>query len=763
MKQILLLLALTLSFTALAQKGTISGTISDKSLNNEPLPFANIVIKDTTIGVNTDETGKYSLSIEAGTYTIQFSFVGYETVEQQVTVTAGQTVTVNVSLGAGSYTLKDVEIQATGNREKETALLVEQKKAVEIKQSIGAQEMSRKGVGDVEEGLTKITGITKVGSRGIFVRGLEDRYNNLLINTLAAPTNNPFKKIIPLDLFPTDIVGVIDVYKTFNTNIYGDFAGGTFDIQTSIGNKSVTRISGGVGYTTNNNLEDFLLSDDAKTTEGFFGFNGKDRELPALLGNSPASHTFTPEESKKSFKSGFNAHKTRSPLNSEISFLHAEKFNFKNDAKFSYLFSLNFDNSYSIRSGVDRTLDFPSTGFIYITDFKKKTFSYKTSTTSLIGLNYSTERLKLTSNTLFIKTTDNTIEDQFGNTSPGQGNRLIRTNQLDRSDYLNTQLLGDYALTADKNQNLKAGISFAMTKYQQPDRKSFEGDQSSMEDSQITTNYGTFLRQYLTVDGNYFVSGMAEYSLKFGNKDKQHKLSVGYDGSINDMETSYRFIAGHTSISNPNPGGFTTNLNSIDTQINADLASNNFYFEENTGSTYKVKLREMVNAGYGNVLLKFADKWEVNGGVRLESSNRETKLRYQGSQTAPFHTKKYDNFYVLPSVNIKYLATEKANFRFAASKTYTRPVIMESFPLTYLNPDGTSVQGNPILKNSENYNSDLKFEIFPTSKEIFAITAFGKLLQDPIERAYIRNATSGRVESYLNSDNAKLFGVEAEA
>jgi hypothetical protein len=62
--------------------------------------------------------------------------------------------------------------------------LLEQKKAVEIKQSIGACEMSLKGVSDVEEGLSKITGIVKVESRGLFVRGLEDRYNNLLINDL---------------------------------------------------------------------------------------------------------------------------------------------------------------------------------------------------------------------------------------------------------------------------------------------------------------------------------------------------------------------------------------------------------------------------------------------------------------------------------------------------------------------------------------------------------------------------------------------------
>ena len=230
-------------------KGTIKGTLTDKEANNAPLAFANAVIKGTSTGVTTDEKGQYSLSIAPGNYTLQFSYVGYENVEVVVKVIAGETVTIDKALGSGAYKLEDVVIQKTLSREKETALLLEQKKAVEIKQSIGAQEMSRKGISDVEEGLTKITGITKVGSRGLFVRGLEDRYNNLLINDLAAPTNNPFKKIIPLDLFPTDIVSVIDVYKTFNPNIYGDFAGGTFNIATSStkGNKSTTKISIGVG------------------------------------------------------------------------------------------------------------------------------------------------------------------------------------------------------------------------------------------------------------------------------------------------------------------------------------------------------------------------------------------------------------------------------------------------------------------------------------------------------------------------------------
>ena len=218
-------LFLTLLFTALsfAQNATISGEILDKEMNNEPLPFATIVIKETKQNTATDENGKYSFSIQPGSYTLVINYLGYENKEIPFTVIAGETKVINHTLAStGGEELKDVVIEAQVSREKETALLLEQQKAVEIKQSIGAQELSRKGISDVEEGLTKITGISKVESKGLFIRGLEDRYNNLLINNLAVPSNSPFKKIIPLDQFPTDVVGYIDVFKTFNPNIYGD-------------------------------------------------------------------------------------------------------------------------------------------------------------------------------------------------------------------------------------------------------------------------------------------------------------------------------------------------------------------------------------------------------------------------------------------------------------------------------------------------------------------------------------------------------------
>ena len=227
----LVVLAFFIVTIAIAQtKGTLTGNITDKEVNNAPMPFANIFVKETKASTSSNEVGKYLIELLPGNYLIQFSSVGYESFEKLVTIKPGEITTLNCSLGSGNYTLKDVVIKSAVNREKETAILLDQKNAVVFKQSIGAQEMSRKGVSDVEEGLTKITGIVKVEGRGLFVRGLEERYSNLLINDLQAPSNSPFTKIIPLDLFPTDIVGVLNVYKTFNPDISADFAGATVNI-----------------------------------------------------------------------------------------------------------------------------------------------------------------------------------------------------------------------------------------------------------------------------------------------------------------------------------------------------------------------------------------------------------------------------------------------------------------------------------------------------------------------------------------------------
>ena len=757
------ILFISLFITAISfsqNNGTITGVLTDKDSNNQSLPFANVVIAGTSIGTNTDMDGKFSVSTTPGNYTLQFSFVGYESVEIPVKIIANETVTINQALGSAGYKLEDVVIRATVNREKETALLLDQKQAVVIKQSIGAQEMSRKGVSDVEEGLTKITGITKVDGRGLFIRGLEDRYNNLLINDLQSPSNSPFKKIIPLDLFPTDVVGVLNIYKTFNPNISGDFAGATVNIETPQP-KNITKLNIGFGYTTSNNGIDFLLSEDANSTKGTLGLIGNDRALPGVFGTIPNGKNLSPAEYENAYGTkSWDVSKTKSPLNSSVGFLHAQKFSLKNERNISYIMSFNFDNKYSFREGVDRTFNLGQGN--YDNNLFTTQYSYQTTFSGLAGLKFKTKRYNLNFNTFLIKATESKIQDQLGytNSLANKTNNLIRMNQFEESNYWNTQLYGDYKISEDGKHSLKAGGSYVKTSFGQPDRKFITGVKES--DNTINMSYGgnNLNRQYLDVKGNFYYSSLLEYSLKFGESQKPNILSIGYNGSLNDMASTYRFFSGRKNIEK----NYTANLNTISTTINDDIKNGILYVQEESNGDYKVKLNQFVNAGYFNLFMTFNEKWDLNAGIRAESSMREIKYREQGDPFGnAYRIKKEDKLDILPSVNLKRILNENSNLRVSLAKTTTRPVAMELLPINYINADGTSESGNPDLKNSENYNADFKYELFPNNKELFAVGVFGKVINNPIERVFKPTANSGgQITTFKNSEQAIIFGAEIE-
>ena len=757
------LIFITLFITAVSfsqNKGAITGILTDKEANNQSLPFANVLIKETSNGANTDIDGNYSIAAAPGNYTLQFSFVGYESVEVPVTVVANETVTINQALGSAGYKLEDVVIKATVNREKETALLLDQKQAVVIKQSIGAQEMARKGVSDVEEGLTKITGITKVDGRGLFIRGLEDRYNNLLINDLQSPSNSPFKKIIPLDLFPTDVVGVLNIYKTFNPNISGDFAGATVNIETPQP-KNITKLNIGFGYTTNNNLKNFLLSDDANSAKGTLGMIGNDRALSGIFGSVPSGQKLSPAEYENAYgKKSWDVARTQSPLNSSIGFLHAQKFNLKKERNISYIMSFNFDNKYSFREGVDRTFNLGQGNYdnnLYTTQY-----GYQTTFSALGGMKYKTNRLNLNFNTFLIKATESKIQDQLGytNSLANKTNNLIRMNQYEESNYWNTQLYGDYKITEDGKHSIKAGGSYVKTSFQQPDRKFITG--TKVNENEINMSYGgnNLNRQYLDVKGNFYASSLVEYNLKFGEKERTNILSVGYNSTLNDMQSTYRFFSGRRNIEN----NYTANLSTISENINGDINNGILYVQEESNGDYKVKLNQFVNAGYINLFMTFGEKWNLNAGIRGESSTRTIKYREQGDPFGSAYRKKTDDkLDVLPSINAKRILNENSNLRVSLAKTITRPVAMELLPINYINADGTSESGNPDLKDSENYNLDFKYELFPNTKELFAVGVFGKIINNPIERVFKPTANSGgQITTFKNSEQAVIYGAEIE-
>ena len=124
------LVLFTFLFTAISTaqiKGTLTGIIIDKDVNNGALAFATVLVKETKNSVSSDENGKYSIYLNPGNYTIEFSFVGYESFEKSVTIKTGQVTTIDGYIGSGNYTLKDVVAEAVPKKNTDSEIIAEVK------------------------------------------------------------------------------------------------------------------------------------------------------------------------------------------------------------------------------------------------------------------------------------------------------------------------------------------------------------------------------------------------------------------------------------------------------------------------------------------------------------------------------------------------------------------------------------------------------------------------------------------------------------
>ena len=125
MKQLLFVLTSIIASLTYAQTGSVKGTLTDKQMNNEPLPFANVIIKDSSKGTTSDFDGLYAIDdLAPGTYTIEFSFVGYQTVEKTISIKANQSTTLDVTLSPSAAALDEVVIKTSLRRDTESVLLL---------------------------------------------------------------------------------------------------------------------------------------------------------------------------------------------------------------------------------------------------------------------------------------------------------------------------------------------------------------------------------------------------------------------------------------------------------------------------------------------------------------------------------------------------------------------------------------------------------------------------------------------------------------
>jgi hypothetical protein len=740
------LLITTFSFSQ--TKGIVSGILTDKDANNQTLPFANVLIKGTSIGTNTDIDGKYSLSIVPGDYTLQFSFVGYESVEVPVTVKSNETITISKALGSGSYKLEDVVVKSTVNRQKETALLLDQKNAVEIKQTIGVQELSRKGVSDVATAVTKTTGITKQeGSGNIFVRGLGDRYNSTTMNGLPIPSNDPEKKNLNLEIFNTDIVEYISIDKVYGGNIYGDFAGGNVDI-ISKDYKGSGFLKLEIGSKVNSNA---IAEDNFKLQKGFNGFGFTNKSIPS---NALTQYNYSSLQLKD-----------YTPIATSFGISGGKSFDIGSEGKLSFFATASFNNDFSSKSNGSAKASVNGNGVANknFEDFSE--MEYETNTTGMANIGYKiNNNNKLSFNTLYINTSTQSKEEYSGYIVDiaNDGNGLIRRFNYEKNSLWINQILGNHKI-GDRSK-LNWGLSYNIIDGNMPDRSQniFRKEATGYQLSSISAPDNHRYFQKLKEDE---LAANASYDYKF-NKDEAGDFLGKVTFGVNERIKSRGFQATQFNIK-----ATAGNTNTIVDPTNLDL----FYNQDNFNNgnfniaTFRGNAQvfnaldpqtyggdQTIHAAFVNTEYKF-NKLTAVLGLRGEQITQKVSWN---TQLGAIGNDKLEKTAFLPSLVMKYELNDKQNLRLGLSKTYTLPQFKERAPFIYEEVLQVKV-GNKDLYASDDYNFDLKWEMFPKSDELISVTAFGKYILNPMNEVTV--SSSSNDISYINTgDYGYVAGAEAE-
>ena len=233
-----------------AQSGIIKGEVFNK-LNNEPVPFANVVIQGTTQGVVSDAEGKYELNdLNPGLYNIEVSYVGFETlVIYEIQVTNARPAIVNFPLEESTKALEGVEITASSYSKTDES-------PVSLR-SIGPNEIRRNPGGnrDISRVIRSLPGVASTVSfrNDIIIRGGAPGENKFFLDGIEVPVINHFQTQGssggPVGMINVDFIKQVDFYSgAFPVN-RGNALSSVFDFYQKDGRDDKLTFNGIVGAT----------------------------------------------------------------------------------------------------------------------------------------------------------------------------------------------------------------------------------------------------------------------------------------------------------------------------------------------------------------------------------------------------------------------------------------------------------------------------------------------------------------------------------
>ena len=657
-----------------------------------------------------------------------------------------------------SYKMEEMEVSATHLKGSVSAFMEEEKASPEVVDALSAEQMSKAGDTYVSEALRRLPGISLVDSKYVYVRGLGERYSSVLFNGARLPSTDPTRKVIELDLFPSDVLSGAVVQKSYSPDVPASFAGGTVMLRPkSYPQEFFASISAEAGYNTETTFEDGYTYDGGDTD--FLGIDDDTRELPDSVPSDLSSEEITPEEREaigEDFESTYDIDEEKSPINHTFNFSMGDQYRTGLNS-YGYLASVRYSQDWQTVERKWRTFNKQGEK---VNDMNQKWTDRDIDLSAFlnVGAEFGTNH-KLSSTTMLLRRTTDTAkleQGQYGDWDTGI--KRVELSWVERS-LINQQISGKHSFPSLYDLDLNWQYTYGHGTRESPDHRLYMFEEATEGTYVFPLRGDNNARIYEDMENdNHDFSTDLKFPLPV-NQFKKTQLKSGFKMVDKSRESDIR------RFQYENTGEIDPQLrvtDSLEEILNDEhIGPEEFQINDNTRPSDDYTADQTILAYYAMSDIRLNDYLGITGGVRFEGSDQELNtVDDDGKQIEP----SLDTTDYFPSISGTWFVSgdKDTKLRLAFSETINRPDFKELSPASYTDPlTRLEVEGNPQLRETKIQNYDLRFEHFFSDSENIALSLFYKEFDQPIER--IQSNSASQKSTFENSEKGENLGIEIEA
>ena len=665
----------------------------------------------------------------------------------------------------------------------------EKRTTSEVSNLVDAEALSLLADTSVGDALSRVTGLSLVGGKYVYVRGLGERYSSTLLDGARISSPVPFQKTVPLDIVPNSIVRSLLVQKTFSPSYPGDFSGGVVlirDKATPEENYASVKVqAGGNSATTGGDSLSYHGGDDDN-----WGFDDGTRNIPDNI-KVLTSEQFEATPWPQSAGLGASFH----------NFWHIRekdklKPNWTGDAEGGYRYDFNNGMSVGVLAAgkysndyQNRDKDFRRYEFTGVDGGSTQTVDYRQFTTRQtinwsgflnLGLELNDNHSVQFSQVILRQTDDETqqfrglsSEDDVTSGTEVVSYRLQWTENYIRS----TQLKGEHYFDIGGFDQMRVAwraVDGAATR-DAPDTRTYTYAQNSQGLEEVVTpgrQAEGDLREVFQAPDRTFSKlrdeieeyGVdAEVPFALGGMDVMVKAGwSNYERTRASRSRFFRFdltsfAPSHIGLMTPEQLFGLDNwrkryLDVRDFSAGAANASGIFPFADSGEET---------SAYYGGIDAQITPRIRLAVGVRQEETTLSADA-YGGNTEAGTSNdvrRKYRDS--LPAASLTFEFVNGLQLRLAYSETVNRPSLLEITGTTIRNPEDSNLyRGNVFLQPASLQNLDARLEWYFGAADNLSLGVFRKTFDDPIEIGKVQ--AQNDIYTWFNGEEAELDGIELE-